>query len=80
MTRLDGMPTTLVLAVNQVFDILLNFTKTRDWSQALAVGVPRQKSFVAHSNAFSNDQRDNHNSTHVNEHVNANSNENSNNH
>ncbi|KAH3798567.1 hypothetical protein DPMN_152167 [Dreissena polymorpha] len=74
------MPTSLVLAVNQVFDILLNFTKTRAWSQALAVGVPRRKGFVTHSNAFSNDQSDEHNSTHVNEHINAHSKENSNNH
>ncbi|XP_052223250.1 tRNA methyltransferase 10 homolog B-like [Dreissena polymorpha] len=80
MTRLDGMPTSLVLAVNQVFDILLNFTKTRDWSQALAVGVPRRKGFVAHSNTLSNDQRDDHNNTHGDAHINAHSKENSNNH
>ena len=63
-----------------VFDILLNFTKTRDWSQALAVGVPRRKGFVAHSNTLSNDQRDDHNNTHGNAHINAHSKENSNNH
>lgn len=35
-----------ILAVNQVFDILLTFTQTADWCQALSAGVPKRKGFI----------------------------------
>ena len=34
-----------ILALNQVFDILLNFNVTKDWKTALSLGVPQRKGF-----------------------------------
>lgn len=35
-----------ILTVNQVFDILLNFTITKDWTQALLCGIPQRCGFI----------------------------------
>ena len=35
-----------ILTINQVFDILLAYMETRDWSIALPCGVPERKGFV----------------------------------
>jgi tRNA (guanine9-N1)-methyltransferase len=37
------MPTRKVLTVNQVFEIMLEWVKTRDWEQALYTVVPKRK-------------------------------------
>nr|XP_017212404.1 tRNA methyltransferase 10 homolog B isoform X1 [Danio rerio] len=40
-----------ILAINQVFDILLTFRDTRDWTKALMAGIPPGKGFVLASAA-----------------------------
>uniref|UniRef100_H2Y7H3 tRNA (guanine(9)-N(1))-methyltransferase n=1 Tax=Ciona savignyi TaxID=51511 RepID=H2Y7H3_CIOSA len=35
-----------VFAINQVFDILLNYFATRDWTDALSAAVPPRKGYV----------------------------------
>lgn len=35
-----------VLAINQVFDILLRYLETSDWAQALIAGIPKRSGFV----------------------------------
>lgn len=37
------LDTRKVLTVNQVFDILIGWCETRDWTQALARGFPMRK-------------------------------------
>lgn len=46
MVKIDQPSHSKVLAVNQVFDILVTFLSTKDWKQALAAGVPRRKGYV----------------------------------
>ncbi|GAA6079704.1 tRNA methyltransferase 10 homolog B isoform X2 [Tachysurus ichikawai] len=40
-----------ILAINQVFEILLTFRDTGDWSKALSAGVPTGKGYVVSSEA-----------------------------
>lgn len=39
-----------ILTVNQVFDILLAYMETRDWTVALPCGIPERKGFVIKDN------------------------------
>ncbi|XP_076360160.1 tRNA methyltransferase 10 homolog B-like isoform X6 [Tachypleus tridentatus] len=42
-----------VLSVNQVFDILLKYHETNDWTHALLTGIPPRKGFIPKSNVKS---------------------------
>ncbi|KAL4218999.1 hypothetical protein ACF0H5_021583 [Mactra antiquata] len=46
MIKLQQSSHSKILAVNQVFDILMKYKETKDWKQALSVGVPRRKGYV----------------------------------
>ncbi|XP_013395743.2 tRNA methyltransferase 10 homolog B [Lingula anatina] len=49
MTKGDQGTFSKILAVNQVFDILLKFQQTGDWRQALMAGVPQRTGFILKS-------------------------------
>ncbi len=44
-----GSPHSKVLSVNQVFEILLEYTCTEDWGRALTAGVPPRKGYILKS-------------------------------
>ncbi|XP_053381046.1 tRNA methyltransferase 10 homolog B-like [Mercenaria mercenaria] len=46
MVKLEQSSHSQVLAVNQVFDILISYISIKDWKKALAVGVPRRKGYT----------------------------------
>ncbi|XP_060569944.1 tRNA methyltransferase 10 homolog B-like isoform X3 [Ruditapes philippinarum] len=53
MVKLVQQSHSKVLAVNQVFDILITYNSTKDWKKALAGNVPRRKGFViSHDDAI----------------------------
>ncbi|KAI5104467.1 tRNA methyltransferase 10 homolog B isoform X2 [Silurus meridionalis] len=46
-----------ILAINQVFEILLTYGDTGSWSKALRAGVPTGKGYIVSSEAESNDDQ-----------------------
>ncbi|KAK3088108.1 hypothetical protein FSP39_014766 [Pinctada imbricata] len=50
MERVEQASYSQVLAINQVFEILMTFKSTGDWRTALATGVPKRKGYkIPHS-------------------------------
>jgi len=41
-----------VLAINQVFDILLKFNETKCWGSSLSIGMPPRKGFVLNNESL----------------------------
>ncbi|KAK3586974.1 hypothetical protein CHS0354_026689 [Potamilus streckersoni] len=46
MEKTDNGTFSKILAVNQVFDVLITYKATNDWRQALGAGIPKRKGFV----------------------------------
>ncbi|KFM61139.1 tRNA-dihydrouridine(16/17) synthase [NAD(P)(+)]-like protein, partial [Stegodyphus mimosarum] len=57
LVKCSQNPGTTVLTVNQVFDILLKYHETKDWTEALSCNVPSRKGFCAPSDANRAKQR-----------------------
>jgi len=49
MLRASGGNFKQILTINQVFDILLKWKESKDWSKALAVGVPQRTGFYTNA-------------------------------
>ncbi|KAL3871517.1 hypothetical protein ACJMK2_039511 [Sinanodonta woodiana] len=46
MEKTDNGTFSKILAVNQVFDVLITYKATNDWRKALGAGIPKRKGFV----------------------------------